>query len=161
MLSSYKLPYNGIPPNPDGLTEFTFFHRGTLNLSTRDQSRSGRNGTVQEPGTLRRLWRNLSGHSAGQPAFSWTDNNFDTQAKRLSGVSTPLRYLLTSVDVLGAGNQLSNPFARQALNPSVAHRGPRPVLVGNVGYRPTVRTRVPSFGSRVPALNQPIVGGTQ
>lgn len=155
------MPIAGVARNPEGLTDFDRFHRNRLLLYTRDQDRRVR-GTIAEPGTLRRLWRNIAEYSGAAPPFSWTANRFDGDPVPAGqAVTTPLRYLISTVNVLTAGNLLSNPLARRALNPSVAHPGARLILTGNVANRPTIRTRVPSFGSRVPALNQEIPGGTQ
>jgi hypothetical protein len=77
-------------------------------------------------------------------------------------VSTPLRFLIDTRDVLTAGNQRSMPMRRPTIRPTVTQKAPSLVMAGNVGYRPTIRSRVPSFGSRVPALNQGLgIAGTE
>jgi hypothetical protein len=130
------------------------FHRNRLLLFVRDQDRVLRT-TDQAPGTIRRLWQNLAGYVGTGAGFSWTANSPGTGVRKIeSHVSTPLRYLVSTVDVLTAGNQRSMPMRRPQVPPRVAHTAPSVVMAGNVGYRPTVRSRIPSFGSRVPALNQ-------
>lgn len=132
------------------------FHRTYQPRFTRQQDRELR-ATVQNPGTIRRLWQNLAGYVGTSGPFSWTANGNidDRSAPRSSGgpISTPLRYLITTLDVITAGNQRSMPMRRPQVPPRVAHPAPALVMAGNVGYRPTVRSRVPSYGSRVPALN--------
>lgn len=137
------------------------FHRNRLLLLTRDQDRQGRT-TVQEAGTIRRLWKNAAGFTGAQPPFSWTANGFDSApSARAAGVSTPLRYLVSTLNTLTAGNQRSMPMRRQPLPPRVKHTPPTLVSAGNVGYRPALRSRVPSFGSRVPPLNASAIPGAE
>lgn len=116
------------------------------------------------PGTLRRYVRGLIGLSAGMPAFSWSRNLFDRVAGGARGEQTaPENYYISTRYVLTYGNQRSNPLARQF----VPNRQLQPVspLVyhGNAPGRPSVRERIISFGSRVPALNAPAAdsGGGQ
>lgn len=132
-----------------------FFHRNRLLLYVRDQDRVLRT-TDQVPSvTIRRLWQNLAGYVGTGAGFSWTANSPGNGKRTIeSHVSTPLRYLISTVDTLTAGNQRSMPMRRPQVPPRVAHTAPSVVAAGNVGYRPTVRSRIPSFGSRVPALNQ-------
>lgn len=130
------------------------FHRTYEPRYTRDQNRRVRT-TDQAPGTIRRLWQNLAGYTGAQAPFSWTRNGREIDEQPRAGqISTPLRYLITTVDILTAGNQRSMPMRRPSIPPRVTHTPPSLVMAGNVGYRPTVRSRVPSFGSRVPTLNQ-------
>lgn len=138
------------------------FHRNRLLLFTRDQDREVRSTTQVPNVTIRRLWQNLAGYVGTGGPFSWTANSAAGGATVESHVSTPLRYLVTTVDTLTAGNQRSNPMKRPQIKPRVAHSAPSLVMAGNVGYRPTVRSRIPSFGSRVPALNQGFgIAGTE
>ena len=150
------------PAFPERRRDGVRFFRTYQPRYTRDQDRDVRR-TVQEPGTIRRLWQNLAAYTGAAPPFSWTDNDFDGTAQPpRAHVSTPLRYLVTTVNTLTAGNQRSAPMRRPQVPPTVAHGAPALVMAGNVGYRPTVRSRIPSFGSRVPALNQGFgIAGTE
>lgn len=142
---------------PERRKQVERFHRTYQPRYVRDQSHVLRT-TTQNAGTIRRLWHGLMGYMSAQAAFSWTRNESDIDNGPIDGpISTPLRYLISSLDVVTAGNQRSNPMRRSLVPPRVTHPGPALVMSGNVGYRPTVRSRVPSFGSRVPALNT--VGG--
>ncbi len=153
------MPLPGEPRNPDGVRMFVRFHPAPVKVAARRQDTRVR-WTRQEPGTIRRLWRNLAGYVAPAAPFSWTRNGRDTSpAPAAVPITTPLRYLVTTRNVLTVGNQLSRPMKRPALPPRVAHTAPSLVMAGNVGYRPTVRSRVPSFGSRVPALNNLTIPG--
>lgn len=155
------MPVPGEPRNPDHVRRFTRFHRNRLLLAGRNQDRRLRS-TQQEPGTIRRLWASEAGYQAAMPPFSWTANRFESgPLPPVSAVTTCVRYMISTMNVLTAGNQRSMPFKRPALPPRVAHTPPSLVMAGNVGYRPTVRSRVPSFGSRVPALNSPGIPGTE
>ena len=156
------MPVAGLPRNPDGVRDYRRFHRVLLPVAARRQDEVVRS-TLQEPGTLRRLWRNLAGYIGGAPPFSWTANAFAADPRPVQGgaVSTPLRYLVDTRNVLTVGNQLSRPMRRPPLPPRIAHPAPALVLAGNVGFRPTIRARVPSFGSRVPTLNSVTVPGAE
>lgn len=143
----------GVPRNPYGVSGFARFHRNRLLLFTRDQDRELRL-TVALPGTIRRFIMPALRYVGAQGPFSWTENSFSPDAPKGQGMNTnPLRYLISTTDVLTAGNQRSNPMLRPAIPPSVAAPSPPLVLAGNVQGRPTLRQRVPSFGSRIPALN--------
>lgn len=143
----------GVPRNPYGLAGFARFHRNRLLLYTRDQDRELRH-TVLNPGTIRRWIMPALRYVGAQGPFSWTENSFSPDAPRGPGGQTnPRRFLISTVDTLTAGNQLSNPMLRPAIPPTVAYPAPPLVLAGNVQGRPTLRQRVPSFGSRIPALN--------
>lgn len=150
-------------PEPRGRADVRF-HRTYQPRYTRDQSRELRH-TLQEPGTVRRLWQNLAGYVGTSEPFSWTANGVTADKSPRAGgapISTPLRYLITTVNTLTAGNQLSQPMRRPSVPPRVTHTAPSLVMAGNVGYRPTIRSRIPSFGSRVPSLNQGFgIAGTE
>jgi hypothetical protein len=148
----------GVPRNPYGVEGFARFHRNRLLLFTRDQDRVLR-VTVANPGTIRRFLMPALRYVGAMGPFSWTENSFSPDAPRGPGGQTnPLRYLISTTDTLTAGNLLSNPMMRPAVPPSVAYPAPPLVLAGNVQGRPTLRQRVPSFGSRIPALNTPVAG---
>lgn len=147
------MPIAGLPRNPDGIRRFERWHRNRLILAGRDQDRILRE-TVQEPGTIRRVYMPLVGYIGAGPPFSWSANDFDGSPRVIrSAVSASLRYLVSTLNVLTAGNQRSMPIKRQPIPPRVSHTAPSLVMAGNAGYRPTVRSRVPSYGSRIPALN--------
>jgi hypothetical protein len=146
------MPIAGVPRNPLAQRS-NRFHRNRLILMTRRQDvvQAGR----ANPGTIRRLWQNVIGYTGAAPAFSWTRNGFEPEAPVRGQVSSPLRYLISTVDTLTAGNQLSNPMMR----PVVIRQPQAPPVpltwAGNVQGRPTVRNRIRSLGSRVPPLNAP------
>lgn len=143
------------PHKPYERPMFDRFHARTVAVGGRNQNRRVR-PTVLLPGTIRRTWHNHAGYTNahGSKDFSFTANDFSNEPMRPKAiVSTPFRYLITTMLTLTAGNQRSRPMMRPAIPPVVTHSPPRLVMAGNVGYRPTVRSRVPSFGSRVPALN--------
>ncbi len=148
---SFKLPHNGIPRNPLGLSPDFVHRRPFIPYSVDLEHGPGLRVTSQEPGVVRRFWRAAAQYFGGPRALSWTANEFDSQARGSSG-STRLNYLW-SWNGLHYGNQLSRPMSRPALTPSVAAAPPRLITNGNVRNRPVLRVRVPSYGSRVPALN--------
>lgn len=156
------MPVPGEPRNPDHVSSFDRFHRMVVRVAARKLDFEGRT-TAQAPGTIRRTWHNQAMLYGGSPAFSWSANRFSTDPAGVDNPrATPLRYLVSTINILTAGNQLSNPMRRSILPPSVRHPGSRLVMAGNVQNRPVLRSRVPSYGSRVPALNAgaPYTGGT-
>lgn len=156
---SFKLPHNGLPRNPLGLPasqpDNILVHRPPYIPYSVDSEFSVRT-TSQVPGVVRRFWRAAARYTGGPRPFSWTDNDFD-------GSSTPgcephttrlnLRIDSPLTAALHYGNQLSRPMSRPLLTPSVAAAAPRLITNGNVRNRPVLRVRIPSYGSRVPALN--------
>lgn len=136
------------------------FHRNRLILAGRDQKLVNRT-TVAEPGTIRRFTTMPVNVIGGAPPFSWSANGFDPSTPPQSKVSNPLRFLITTRNVLTVGNQLSRPMRRPAVPPRVSHTAPSLVMAGNAGYAPVLRVRVPSFGSRIPALNAPGIPGSE
>lgn len=152
-MDSYKLPHNGIPRNPLGLKP-DFRHRTRFIPFMVLQERQVRT-TSQVPGVVRRFWRALARYTGAPRPFSWSGNDFDGSSPRPQGGTTRLNMLLADRGsaVLHYGNQLSRPMTRPVLQPSVAAAAPRLITNGNVRARPVLRVRVPSYGSRVPALN--------
>ena len=155
-LTSFKLPNNGLPRNPDGLRVYTRFHAVPITPMSRLQEDVFR-PTDQRPGTIRRFWRGkvmYVGGANGQE-LNWTTNTLSQEPRMGSGgvVSNPLRFLKSTSNTIYGGNQLSRPMQRPTVEKSVASAAPRLITSGNVQGRPVLRTRVPSFGSRVPALN--------
>lgn len=112
---------------------------------------------TQAAGTIRRLWRQAVDYiGTGSGPFSWTNNAAvpGQGAKGLGQVTRALRYL-ASTRYVGAGNFLRYGAPR----PLVPGRhAMRPVTVqgGNRQNKPTIRNRLTSFGSRVPALNSTV-----
>ena len=149
------MPVPGQPRNPQHVTTFDRFDRVPFTPMSRLQSDVLRH-TAQRPGSIRRFWRaapKYVGGANGQE-FSWTDNDLlprDNQARAL--VSTRLNYIITTTNTVYGGNQLSRPMQRPVLVKSTASAAPRQITNGNVQGRPVLRQRIPSFGSRVPALN--------
>ena len=151
---SLKLPNNGIPRNPLGLSP-NFRHRQGFTPYVVLQETDVRT-TSQVPGVVRRFWQAAPRYTGPGRPFNWTQNAFDGPAPRTGGDATTRRNFQIAdagSAVLHYGNQLSRPMSRPALTPSVAAAAPRMITNGNVRNRPVLRVRVPSFGSRVPALN--------
>lgn len=150
---SRKLPHNGIPRNPLGL-QSQFTHRRRFIPYVVLESAQVRT-TRQVPGVIRRFWRAAARYTGAPRPFSWTDNDFDGSAPNAGDGTTRLNFAFEDVGsaVFHYGNQLSRPMARPTLGPSVAAAAPRLITNGNVRNRPVLRVRIPSFGSRVPALN--------
>lgn len=88
-------------------------------------------------------------------AFIWPLNSFSRLGPALASFFGPVRYLAS--DHAGAdfgGNQLSNPEARESV-PFIRSDGQPPAIrAGQQQGRPTVRSRLTSFGQRVPPVNQ-------
>lgn len=161
---SLKLPGNGIPRNPLGLEPDYMLGSG-VRVGDNFRSRFVPYSVLQQfqirttsqvPGVIRRFWRAVGRYTGPPKTFSWTADDFDDSSPRPGGPSTTrLNYLIESPEtaVLHGGNQLSRPLARTGLTPSVAAAKPRQITGGNQRNRPVLRVRVPSYGSRVPALN--------
>lgn len=149
------MPLPGNPRNPEGVTVFDRFHELPFTPMSRLQEDVIRH-TSQRPGTIRRFWRaapRYVGGANGQE-LSWTDNDLlprDNRARAF--VNTRLNLAITTTNIVCGGNQLSRPMQRPVLTKSVAAAAPRQITNGNVQGRPVLRVRIPSFGSRVPALN--------
>ncbi len=150
------------PAHPGRVKAGERFHTLPLLVMSRDQSRELRH-TLAEPGTIRRWEQVHAGYTGAAPAFSWTANGFDVDAQLAGGepLTNTRRYLISTRNTLTAGNQLSQPMRRPVVPPRTLHSPPALVMAGNAGYSPTIRSRVPSFGSRVPALNGPSIAGTE
>ncbi len=151
---SFKLPNNGIPRNPLGL-EPNFRHRVAFTPYVVLEETEVRT-TEQLPGIIRGFWQAVARYTGAGRPFNWTANAFDGSSPRAGGDATTKlnwRSWDPASAVLHYGNQLSRPMSRPALTPSVAAAAPRLITNGNVRNRPVLRVRVPSFGSRVPALN--------
>lgn len=151
---SLKLPNNGIPRNPLGL-EPNFRHRTGFTPYVVLQETDIRT-TRQVPGAIRRFWQAVARYTGAPRTFNPTANAFDGSTPRSgSDATTKLNWLTRDLGsaVLHYGNQLSRPMSRPVLLPSVASASPRLITNGNVRNRPVLRVRVPSYGSRVPALN--------
>lgn len=146
------MPVAGLPRNPEHVTSFTRFHRLPFVPMSRLQSDVIRH-TVQEPGSIRRFWRGVVRSHGGPSPFSWTRNGFDGEPASQGFVSNRISHIITTRNTLHVGNDLSRPMARPVLVKSTASAAPREITNGNVQGRPVLRARIPSFGSRVPALN--------
>ncbi len=148
------MPVPGLPRNPDHVTDFERFHLVPFTPMSRLQQDRIRY-TAQRPGTIRRFWRapvRYVGGANGQE-LSWTNNNIRNQDPRGGFVSNPVQHMISTANTIYGGNQLSRPMQRPTLQLSVAAAAPRKITNGNVQGRPVLRARIPSFGSRVPALN--------
>lgn len=156
------MPVAGVARNPLHQVPGTRFRRHRLLLMTRNQNGVGRT-TVALPGTIRRWWRTPIGFitAKGSSDFSWTRNDFDELPDNRDQYGNPirlqvtgaLRFLVSTRDVLTAGNQRSNPIARTVTPPRSFQPAPPLTWVGNKQHRPTIRNRMSSFGSRVPPEN--------
>jgi hypothetical protein len=137
------------------VTSFTRFQAPPFTPRSRLQQDVLRH-TAQRPGTIRRFWRapiRYVGGANGQE-LSWTSNELErSNHTQRSFVSNPLEHLISTVNTVYGGNQLSRPMQRPVLVKSTAAAAPRMITNGNVQGRPVLRARIPSYGSRVPALN--------
>ncbi len=149
------MPIAGVPRNPEHQSSNRFHRLSRVLLEQRlDIVPAGR----AEPGTIRRLIRGLVGYTGAAEPFSWTRNGFSDSSREVCGpVSSPRRFLVSTVNTLTVGNQLSNPMVRPIVVRQRQAPAPPLVQAGNVQGRPTVRNRIRSFGSRVQPLNGPSV----
>lgn len=116
-------------------------------------------GNILAPGQIRRLWRQTINLIPAQAPYSWTGSapapGMPERMPSAVGVTRALRYMARSVYAWeGADNSR---FA--ALHTQIEQRhNYKPVTLnaGGVRNRPTVRNRLTSFGSRVPALNSKV-----
>lgn len=131
------------------------FRRGRLLLFTRRQDVAPA-GTA-EPGTIRRWVRGLAAYTGGPAVLSWTKNAMDVEGRPAGPVSTPERFLISSTNVLRAGNQLSNPMLREVVPSRIRQAIPSASTMQQ--GRPSVRYRIRSLGSRVAPVNPPLPGG--
>lgn len=120
-----------------------------------------RRGNVLGLGQIRRMWRQTVGYIAAPPAYSWTGNGPNhIVGPRGFQITRALRYMTRSL-YMGSGIDNTHYYGLHTeITPKVRSK---PVTIGtgqNRG-RPTVRNRMTSFGSRVPTLNQPVVGAEQ
>lgn len=161
---SRKLANNGIPRNPLGLeSDFTIRHGVRVGDNNANQfapysvlQMLQLRVTSQVPGVVRMFWRATPRYTGAPRILNWTHNSWDAAGPMQGDLSTTrLNYRIDSplTASLHYGNQLSRPMSRPTLSPSVAAAAPRVVTNGNVRNRPVLRVRIPSFGSRVPALN--------
>jgi len=114
-------------------------------------------GNVLAAGQIRRLWRQSVDLIPAQGSFSWTRNSNSTDSNPGIDITRALRYMTRS---LYAPQGVDN--TRYAnLHSAVPKRTNYKTVTTGAGqkrYAPTVRNRLTSFGSRVPTLNQQIVG---
>lgn len=121
-------------------------------------------GNRLAPGQVRRLWRQTVNVIAAQAPYSWTQSapapdRHGTTPGPL-GVTRALRYMTRSTYAWeGADNS-----RYAALHTQIEQRtNMKPVTLnaGGVRNRPTIRNRLTSFGSRVPALNSRVSGAVR
>lgn len=131
-----------------------FFHRLRWMLWGRNQNLQLMR--TERPGIVRRWWTGSSCPVGAEPPFSWARNSFDAEGAPMAAATSPIRYLVSDRrPAWEGGNQLSNPEAR-AVVPFMRSDGNPPLIrAGNAPSRPTVRSRLTSFGQRVPPLNNP------
>lgn len=116
-------------------------------------------GSIQAPGQVRALWRQTVNLISAQAPYSWTASGPAPDAPSFNpGVlmlTRALRYMTRST-YMGAGIDNTRFGAlHTTIKPRVNSKGVT-VGAGAVRNRPTVRNRLTSFGSRVPALNAPV-----
>lgn len=109
-------------------------------------------GCIQAAGQIRHLFRQSVGLIPAQGAYSWTDNENDTNPGAPVDITRALRYKTQSV-YIGAGVDNSRYAALHTVVKKVNAYKTVTVAAGSVRGRPTVRNRLTSFGSRVPTLN--------
>lgn len=149
------MPVAGVPRNPLGQTPDRFHSRTWLLLSRR-QDHVGRTTTLVPGVTVRVLWRNLVNYlnSGGSADFNWTLNTWENSPDVPRGpVTTSLRYLISTLWTVTAGNQRSMPIVRPPIVRQRQSPAPPLVYAGNLQGRPVLRNRMVSFGSRVPPVN--------
>lgn len=121
-------------------------------------------GCILAPGQVRQLWRQTVNVIPAQAPFSWSQSapgaggQFGTPPPYF--ITRALRYMTRSLYAWeGADNSR---FA--ALHTQIEQRHnykPVNVNAGAVRNRPTVRNRLTSFGSRVPALNSRVAAAAR
>jgi hypothetical protein len=121
-------------------------------------------GNVLGAGQIRRLWRQSINFIAAQAPYSWTSStpnpgDPDRPAPGLA-ITRALRYMTRSV-YMGSGIDNTRFYGLHTQVLPRVRSKPVTVGAGQVRTRPTVRNRITSFGSRVPAINQPVVGAEQ
>ncbi len=113
-------------------------------------------GNRLAPGQIRRLWRPVADMIAAQASFSWTESapspGAPVQSPGGLSITRALRYMARSVYIAGGTDNSRFGALHTAIRPRV-HYKPVSINAGAVRSRPTVRNRLTSFGSRVPALN--------
>lgn len=112
-------------------------------------------GCILGAGQIRRLWRQSINFTPAQGAFSWTENDNDSEPNEGFQVTRALRYLTRSVYV---GGGIDN-TRYDAMHTIVRKQNYYKVITvgkGQTRSRPTVRNRMTSFGSRVPTLNHAV-----
>lgn len=144
-----------VEKNTLGQTSF-FFHRLLRLVAARrfDVTPTER---LLAPGFLRRWWmRDPNADIFGSPDFSWSRNNFETHRAVNGVVSTTVgRYMTTASVRHMVGDALVNPLERAAVGFD-RHAGQPPAYrAGQKKNNPSVRSRITSFGSRVPPVNNP------
>ena len=139
------------PRNPLGSTP-DYYHRvsGPIFMRRQDVEREG----ILAPGTIRRVfWRALAGMVGAGPAFSWSRNSPDRCGPVRGQTTTPELGIISTRHYLTAGNQRSNPFARQVAGTFQLQPVSPIVHAGNVQGRPSIREQILSLGSRIAPLN--------
>lgn len=126
---------------------------GLMQMSTR--------GMVLGAGQIRRLWRQSVNLINAQAGYSWSTSSPSPGRPVVQppaiGVTRALRYMTRSI-YMGSGidsTRFSGLHTR--IYPRVRSK-PVTLGAGQVRTRPTVRNRMTSFGSRVPAINQSVQG---
>lgn len=124
---------------------------GRMEISTR--------GNLLGFGQIRRLWRQSVNYIPAQPPYSWTTNSHLSNPLSARGfqITRALRYMTRSVALNSGTDNTRFAGLHTVIKPRVASK-PVTLGAGQVRTRPTVRNRVTSFGSRVPAINRPVQG---
>lgn len=116
-------------------------------------------GCVLAPGQIRRLWRQTVNQINAQAPYSWTASAPAPDAPGSNpgalGITRALRYMTRSV-YAAEGTDNTRYAALHTRIDMKNNYKPVSLNAGGVRNRPTVRNRLTSFGSRVPALNAPV-----
>lgn len=114
-------------------------------------------GCVLGAGQIRRFWRQAVNLIPAQGAYSWTENDNDSNRSNGGvGVTRALRYMTKSLYVAG-GTDNTRYEGIHTVVPKKNYYKTITIGRGQTRSRPTVRNRLTSFGSRVPTLNQTVV----
>jgi hypothetical protein len=120
-------------------------------------------GCVLGDGQVRRMWRQSIGYIAAAAPYSWTSNSPRTgvpnQSEAPFQITRTLRYMTRSLYAEAGLDNTRFAGLHTRIIPQVRSM-PVTLGAGTVKNRPTVRNRMSSFGSRVPALNQAVTADT-
>ena len=115
-------------------------------------------------GQIRRLWKQSIDLIPAQAAYSWSAQSPtpDRPVTNVGGymLTRALRYMTRSVYIGGGIDHTRYDELHTVINKQNMYKQVT-VNAGQVRGRPTIRNRLTSFGSRVPALNQAVAAAQQ